>query len=811
MATFSKKRDETIPALVYKRALVPVLNTFRGMIKADSLLLWEIFDDRIKEGSKIQKISTYEKEKLCKAFYEFLEEKQTGIVGRLIDGIDYEPSKKAMDGPEKMEDFLKEPKGKNAERKGRYSILKFVEAVTDDKKFEPMEFGYGEKARPRKYIILDDEVSKPIFENIKSKSEKSKTDKLETTGAEKTSPPGAIKMEGISAYHARIKTDKTYTKDELSEKHRNFSIGLNHDRIIMKKVKGGGTVDRCEQLCVLPIMLKEKEGDEEVVIGILKAELYDKNRKFVPEDIEALKSCLPFFAQFIVDSRDGVHELTYSQLCKGKKLAKLLEGISDDFEEKFKNEEFYDVIKKVIDRSLHLFNVFNRDTYIGWTAIAGRINHFIREISPSLGLPEEIDLLSRFEDFRRYDELLLEDISQYREHFIHQFHTFILGLIIILKLGIDKFKTWANNQLKSRRKAFNTPYYALDERSVIRIWFMTSFFHDYAYILQRFDGGMSSFIKKVLKLQDFHIRNDWSQIFMNQPGDSGHNFSGSERRFSTYLTKMASYFVSGEHKGKSQINVSQSSKLIDQIWNAVLTRQDHGPLSALALLDYLASKAEMETQRVEETYLAALAIACHHEGVFQKVADVDGEPYLTLEGFPFVFLLVYCDTAQEWGRRKKNEVDQIEYSSPILDDVEVNLKRTPMEVSTKICYDESHILRVPEARFIKNIAADIEQSFKSRDYLFMIRYLRKNLTGEKDSTEPGGSGEYTGMPPEEKNAVPHYFTSIRFECVGGRDEAVGEKEKAPENAAESSGIEKKPPEKPPEKPPVKKKTKKNKK
>jgi hypothetical protein len=753
--TTNKSQDEAILALAYKRALIPVLNTILRMLHADAVFLWEVFDAarpmklkgrkknyrRRKEQNEdiplsergVAEIDSDEKERLCTEFYKFVLDKESGLL----------PS----DSTSK-----KNPQHKQVAKQimkalaGQYTILKFVEAVSkeDDfeverlvkpdgstepreENFEPIEFGYGESARPRKYVVLDDPVILQRTFNLRMEEFKPTARR---SNSKRDSLHKFIGLEGLTAYHVRTGSWGSYTRSQLDGPLQRLSIGLNHDRIILKRKPGGTPIDRCRRLCLLPI----KYGDN--VIGIIKAEIYSDTHDFPTGNIKRVRDMLPYLAEFIVHSRAGVKALTYKDLCKGSALLDALIRVRNSKEIKKRGET--DPVYQVVDRLTHVFHVFKRGTYIGWAEIAGRVNHFVQEIGPLLHL-KETDLLAKFEQFRRYDELLIEDVIQYREHFVHQFHTFVLGLIIILRIGIEQFVNWANDQLEARERIFRHPYQKLDAVSVIRIWFLTSFYHDYAYILERFDQNMSGFIESVLRVKPFVVKDDWSQALLSTLRDDQNVNTGPPSSLSTYLIKMSSYFVDGRDKSiaKTRSNTkarkgrnyekapavrTHAADFVDAIWQAVVGRQDHGPLSALVMLDAIAreeSKTNVKLGRLNEAYIAATAVACHHRGVFERVGHVYGESYLTLEGFPFTFLLTYCDTAQEWGRRKKEED-----SSPWLEGIAV-IKATankPGLVRTTICYDSSMGNQVPDPEVIKERVKAWQQTFRSHYYRFVIEY-----------------------------------------------------------------------------------------
>jgi hypothetical protein len=364
-------------ALTYKSALGPVMTTVLGKLGADALFFWELFDEEDKapktESRWPRSIHKYEKERLCTNFYRFLAEKQRGLLNEVVNHKPEAESHRAAGTipttPESSSATASEIQPENMPKllEGNYSILKFVLAITNEKTLQPLEFRYGEEARPRKYVVRrqppDRRLPEEDVELIRKFDEK--IQKLRF-----------IKYEGVTAYHARLALEDpvklakmsedaffenigVYSKSELSEELRELSIGLNHDRLEMRR-EDGRLFQRCEHLCILPII---HDND---VIGLLKAERYNSQNPFTRNDLVDIKSLLKYVADFIVESRKGVHALTYSQLCKGKAILKPMIELQKQIHEMEKNGgAVRPVIKEVVERLAHVFHVFQRDTYIG--------------------------------------------------------------------------------------------------------------------------------------------------------------------------------------------------------------------------------------------------------------------------------------------------------------------------------------------------------------------------------------------------------------------------------------------------------------
>jgi hypothetical protein len=91
------------------------------------------------------------------------------------------------------------------------------------------------------------------------------------------------------------------------------------------------------------------------------------------------------------------------------------------------------------------------------------------------------------------------------------------------------------------------------------------------------------------------------------------------------------------------------SRIVEDLF---INEHDHGIISALAVMhilkkDYL--KHHIPDYLVQE---ACVSIALHSQSVYEKFNR------LSFHEFPFGFLLVYCDTVQQWGRPKLSNLQE---------------------------------------------------------------------------------------------------------------------------------------------------------
>jgi hypothetical protein len=95
----------------------------------------------------------------------------------------------------------------------------------------------------------------------------------------------------------------------------------------------------------------------------------------------------------------------------------------------------------------------------------------------------------------------------------------------------------------------------------------------------------------------------------------------------------------------------------------LLIKQDHGLWGALILLNRLnpqSTKKEGNVKPYKYSYESALAVALHNDRVYEEIWDLKSE-VLTFKDIPFAFLLMFCDSAQEWGRPSIKELLHLKY------------------------------------------------------------------------------------------------------------------------------------------------------
>ncbi|MFA6331539.1 MAG: hypothetical protein WCX22_01180 [Methanoregula sp.] len=235
-----------------------------------------------------------------------------------------------------------------------------------------------------------------------------------------------------------------------------------------------------------------------------------------------------------------------------------------------------------------------------------------------------------------------EEDHVYRDHYLHQFQVFLLGLPII-----DTFYS----------------YFEKNDNPEL-IWLIASSAHDIGYPVQLYDSYSESFFKKFLGI--------------------GRNPNILEHELKSKFVEddflaCAGFLICdlcNNHLNRSELKANwleKENELIKFFFNEITVEKNHGLMSSISLLKILQNPENKSTiekvlgnyDKAMKKYLlpAVLAIGLHdiHKWPmsFKKTCPqqkiVMETPCLKFENDPISFLLIFCDCVQEWGRPLKNQ------------------------------------------------------------------------------------------------------------------------------------------------------------
>jgi len=235
----------------------------------------------------------------------------------------------------------------------------------------------------------------------------------------------------------------------------------------------------------------------------------------------------------------------------------------------------------------------------------------------------------------------------YRDHYIHQFQVFLLGVYIIDSL-YDDFKKYKCQKPEIK-------------------WLITSSFHDMAWPVQLYDDWSEDFFKKVFKLDTKLAHLELKSSFVDQSFLSCMGYLISSLYWFHKAIKVEGNWLADKDK----------KELVQFFYKEITGKRNHCILSSMSLLkmvqDFSFNEKNMIKQRilndkgqfdniVKKVFVpSALAIALHDKKVWQELRkenDEDNPPKILrnmeFEKDPLSFLLIFCDSIQEWGRPSKS-------------------------------------------------------------------------------------------------------------------------------------------------------------
>lgn len=234
----------------------------------------------------------------------------------------------------------------------------------------------------------------------------------------------------------------------------------------------------------------------------------------------------------------------------------------------------------------------------------------------------------QYSDFLKVSEAPLYNIfatrgrKPYRDHYLHQFQVFLLGLYII-------------DNLNSRF-----------DSDIEKQWLITASFHDMAYPIQLYDAWAKKFFSKSLGISEMGALNIRT-FFVDK--------SLLVRLGFLINTLYKKHFSENSDDLKGNW-LDEEKELVLFFYKKITDIKHHCILSSL----YLLKEAQSCPQESLNSLFvpSALAIAIHHHDVmfnkddkaFQKLREGRKLKSLKFNRDQLSFLLMFCDCAQEWGR-----------------------------------------------------------------------------------------------------------------------------------------------------------------
>ena len=254
------------------------------------------------------------------------------------------------------------------------------------------------------------------------------------------------------------------------------------------------------------------------------------------------------------------------------------------------------------------------------------------------------ELKSYFDRFSSFEGMLYGSNNKYRDHVIHVFRTWFLGVYVLLTKSsntrmIDKIEL--DGVVGNTKFFFNPNIY---ER--LSMWTLISLCHDLGYPLER----REEIINKTEKMMTIFFPNaNITMTYNNISGVHDESFRNIVKFISSKIERSA-VEINSRHKTKYSSRIQ--SKYYNKIYKS-LESFSHGIISAIVLFrsleyflesdfsiegDYGYSKNDASQFYIRREILRAIAMHTCINAYHIKTTT-------------FPFLLILCDELQEWDRR----------------------------------------------------------------------------------------------------------------------------------------------------------------
>jgi len=313
-----------------------------------------------------------------------------------------------------------------------------------------------------------------------------------------------------------------------------------------------------------------------------------------------------------------------------------------------------------------------------------------------------------YPDIGKDFEPVLRLDKDYRDHFLHQFQVFLLGTLIIDRMYNA---AWVKN--------FKKKYGSKLEDA----WLAASTYHDFNYSIQTWEEWIVKFLS-----QNLHLEGSLSEFQVTTP-----ELKKEVIRLDLEKVIIRNEFLHRIRRICQTLKMPLDDTIMRFILRQVTVKRNHAMLGALTFLERHQGGSDL-TERTANQVAASimlhdgpnwscfsgrsenLSLPCVEENQLCEKALL---PQISLKDYPLPFLLMYCDTAQEWGRKGRG------YDTSKTELVEIQIDYAQEKVLINLLMEDDACLVEP-----------------SRDMQKIKQYLKADNFGIKISSRTGTNHEF---------------------------------------------------------------------
>lgn len=287
-------------------------------------------------------------------------------------------------------------------------------------------------------------------------------------------------------------------------------------------------------------------------------------------------------------------------------------------------------------------------------------------------------LLDYFKKYTDFESLLYGGVNHYRDHVVHVFRVWLLGIDILLRNNcqyLDKIKIDQYCQINPLEK--------------LSVWTLISLTHDLGYPLEKS-------LQIVEKTRDM-MKNFVTNPIMNMDID----FSGVQNNMNDFVLRFMS---SKMHKkdGGHDLYVARLQPKYYFKFQKSLEHNTHGIISSLILYKLLIFFMESDYSLHEDYTFDKEDVRQYYirREILRAIASHTCPDVYQLNMCNMSFLLILCDESQDWGRKSLTNLyvdDNVKYT---FKDVDIDMSVNPFLCKVQDSYEisggdtEQSILRI---------------------------------------------------------------------------------------------------------------------
>lgn len=328
------------------------------------------------------------------------------------------------------------------------------------------------------------------------------------------------------------------------------------------------------------------------------------------------------------------------------------------------------------------------------------------------------ELSDYFEKYSQFESMLYGGGKYYRDHVVHVFRVWLLGLECLLEDNgeyLKKINIQTGVQVNCLEK--------------LSIWSMIALTHDLGYPLEKAQG----IIEKTKEMMKSFISNPTVSMDLS--------FNGIQNNMNDFVVRFMS---SKMHFVKESEYVSRLQPKYYFKFQKSLEGYNHGILSAIIIYKLLIYFLESdftinEDYRFDEEEARQFYI---RREILRTIAAHTCRDVYHLDMLNFAFLLIMVDDAQEWGRKriselyvKKKSEYEFESITPQFNIKEMTLNGKNIEVHSFVAKEQFKFLK-EDVNSMKEILSCLMKQSKGYEQIFRDGQdtARRNFTFKKEVT-----------------------------------------------------------------------------